>query len=982
MINFLKLLVFNRSKKFSGSDILIENFCSQSQQSETKESKKIITKKVPVDFLDSNWETLIFDNSTYYTANFVEQIKEILPAPEIFKKMRRSEQLSIQKKLVNLQESEFSYKDLVRKSKNNVSVVERLFPEKSEHFHSEVDKLFLSEPRGVKDRPNFIKSNIACVGSMLMEQVAVMFPAKFKSSNYHENLALVESLFSHKTVFNHFVQIAAHESYLNLMQTSSDSTDSAVGQFCVAKDSLVYKYVTFLHRYISSLFIYNTPGLHDLIGDENRSAMFEAFCDSSFSKMSQGSNYPATKGLFQIAHILLCVLEEPESLLYNKRTITGPQGKSHIIYALSMDFSQISLFTLHLPEVAAPARKTSAEFEKGVKRIFGGDSSCLMSEDGTLAMNISQKKRFTIDTNFLSLLKKIDDGEEPIPAGVKLPFPTKALIAEAEASYALRLKKVLSRTKIWILNQIYRAEKLLIAEVKDAENTSKSKKVTAAKRKANRENLLSFSLEKAGISRIEYLYFLSVKKERKKLHSLKLQRLNYDTMTTLAEVFVGYTLYYTDSLDYRTRMYPQSLLFSRVTGFYKYLVTDFSELTLTDSGIKNLFNAYFMSDARSLEANNCKVMKILDSSNSRKRNRNRLGTLFNKVRQLESPGKLSSFLYFKLLELHILSFLKSGRSRVLLEIDQKSSSSVLLSLLVKNKELAERSNLCGGAPRDVYKYLRSRVRELFDISGVCPIKESELFHSFETKKKYLKYSLMCFCYNQQTHGRAMDYIGYIRSDEDIISGSGYKALYKLAGGFPEFLNVVFPQLTEQIELINGCIDFYIEKRKEIEIKTPDGCIVTWSCYLKKDKFSKFKNPYTGLPVGFRIGQEEAELNVKKTKTTFLPGLIHAVDGSVMRKIILDTYRKHKYVVNHLHDSIQISPNYVEELFLTINEIYRNFELGGLTLDYTWFDHVSPRLSDQYKMEFLNYRDRLDCLSSLKKEDVLTFNAKNCYTFED
>lgn len=61
----------------------------------------------------------------------------------------------------------------------------------------------------------------------------------------------------------------------------------------------------------------------------------------------------------------------------------------------------------------------------------------------------------------------------------------------------------------------------------------------------------------------------------------------------LADACLGFDLFFEESLDYRSRMYPRAYVFSRVSGIYKYFLTSSKKSRLTFRGMFNLFNCYF-----------------------------------------------------------------------------------------------------------------------------------------------------------------------------------------------------------------------------------------------------------------------------------------------------------------------------------------------------------------------------------------------------
>jgi hypothetical protein len=74
-------------------------------------------------------------------------------------------------------------------------------------------------------------------------------------------------------------------------------------------------------------------------------------------------------------------------------------------------------------------------------------------------------------------------------------------------------------------------------------------------------------------------------------------------------------------------------------------------------------------------------------------------------------------------------------------------------------------------------------------------------------------------------------------------------------------------------------------------------------------------------VSFHVNTYDVEkINPEKMKNSFLPNLIHSIDGSVMRLIAKKVMDK-GYIINHLHDSIQAHPNKIEIVHNSIKLVY-------------------------------------------------------------
>lgn len=71
---------------------------------------------------------------------------------------------------------------------------------------------------------------------------------------------------------------------------------------------------------------------------------------------------------------------------------------------------------------------------------------------------------------------------------------------------------------------------------------------------------------------------------QKKLEEMTIQRLIFSSMISMAEIYIGFPIYFLNKVDYRLRIYPWSYLFSRTTGVYKHLLKDYKMEKLDNSG--------------------------------------------------------------------------------------------------------------------------------------------------------------------------------------------------------------------------------------------------------------------------------------------------------------------------------------------------------------------------------------------------------------
>lgn len=181
---------------------------------------------------------------------------------------------------------------------------------------------------------------------------------------------------------------------------------------------------------------------------------------------------------------------------------------------------------------------------------------------------------------------------------------------------------------------------------------------------------------------------------------------------------------------------------SRSTGFYKYLLKEAKDRKLTLVGLYSLTQAYYFQNKHLFN----KLKTQIDPNNLSKKEL----ILFFKQNPIDNFEK--NPLYFQLLHDDLLEISKGKTtSSALIEIDQKTSCAVFMSLLLKNKHLAEFSNLLGGQSVDLNEYLQNNTESYFKEQKY----ESErILNFFKNNRIAHKKSFMSWCYSQGAMGRA------------------------------------------------------------------------------------------------------------------------------------------------------------------------------------------------------------------------------------
>jgi hypothetical protein len=119
------------------------------------------------------------------------------------------------------------------------------------------------------------------------------------------------------------------------------------------------------------------------------------------------------------------------------------------------------------------------------------------------------------------------------------------------------------------------------------------------------------------------------------------------------------------------------------------------------------------------------------------------------------------------------------------------------------------------------------------------------------------------------------------------------------------------------------------------------------------------------------------INVEKVRLSFIPNLIHSIDGYILREVVRGVFFECNYIINHVHDSFSIHPN-----FLTIlnNIIYKIYQSSNSWLKIAFLYHNQKVLSSDTKeyKEYSNYLNEYELLTPL---DIEKLKVKDMYPLE-
>lgn len=589
----------------------------------------------------------------------------------------------------------------------------------------------------------------------------------------------------------------------------------------------------------------------------------------------------------------------------------------------------------HLPEIIPPDTSFENIQHKIMysKVIVNGVSKVQLGSETKRALSISQRKKFKINPQAIELFETIDElPYEDVKDLNCLPFtPIKHLVYLEERIEALN--KCVDTNLLASIKEVYRDLKKSGTHVDD---------------------ITLYISEKLGIStdkveKCNELYTLE--KDYKK--RLKL-RATHNTIIEFAKIFQGFPIHFIETFDFRLRMYAYSYMFSRNTGMYKHLLMDYKEVKLTDKGFATMLKCFYHNYSDKYNEldgliNNNNLEELIEWYKN------------NMNIDLKEMLKNDSFIYHILLKMEIEKIISSKKKKTgfMVEVDQKTSSLVIGSLILGDNELARAANINSTTAMDAAKILMEKSYSWF--KGKI---SDESLVILSTTRDIHKYLLMCALYNETYYGRRRRLESYIKNYEDVNT---------LAKLYPEFIDSTFQNFSLKKSKLNDIVRFSLKQNNPINITTIDGSLLTWYIFkegkakLKKGDHKKlekkvssdeqvnlkkkYSSPLSGNPVNYDAKKMLVDKKDKrKMLSGFLPSYIHSIDGAIMRLILLNIYDKEKYIITHLHDSIQFHPNYYDSVINSITEVYCSKKLDNI-LDKTLLQGLRAQLLPEKLEEF-------------------------------
>jgi len=261
-------------------------------------------------------------------------------------------------------------------------------------------------------------------------------------------------------------------------------------------------------------------------------------------------------------------------------------------------------------------------------------------------------------------------------------------------------------------------------------------------------------------------------------------------------------------------------------------------------------------------------------------------------------------------------------------------------------------------------------------------KESNVINFLSSNRKIHKYAFMCFAYNQKYYGRIDDFKQFwIDEFKRLPNKEEYKTLSEFAKNYESFLDNVFPNCCKKLKLLEDLVDLMINDSGFVEILTLEGDVLRWS-FLKSEHKTRTKyDPINKKSIKYTINAIcEKKLPDKLAhKRRFLSYVIHSIDAAVMRYYIRKMHEKKNYIINHLHDCVILHPNFVDDFYEIVEELYKSDKLYNI-IDNLIFEQMRTSLSITSRLKLDEIKAKYILLCDDFKNEI-NFESKNIYKFE-
>jgi hypothetical protein len=906
----------------------------------------------------------LFDSSVYYTQEFRDSVKKILPAtPEIFAAMTLAEQQVIQERLSDVFLLERSWKTLVKSTPHSFGLLRKLIRVPIQTLNT----ILLQEANLPADAGSVYEFFLTLVNSLIAH-----------INNYHQcglrplSMAELREKVDLESIYLNYIVIVSGKMYDSAFKAGDQTNTSLVRQ-------IDYQYISlqWLYNHLVGL-VFSWSGLNP---DDN---LISLFLRNGRYSLFATLEYP-----------LICVNQRVIDWLLQTgfitdNTVVREGARTYTTHAVNSEYAELQHITQHMPQVTPPAPYNNSGVDTlgnlAVKQIAQGTSSQQLAQYTINFLNTVGQKKMRLNPTAISVIEtEIKNGNGPIVNAaevqkmlraikvsespsfkerkkalrvrinsdaeavlqqrkalvqsyiidriVPLPNPETRLVLTRALSKALTVKGGLYEFLIEhnVFNEGQTAE---LRVFKDgywlAHNLIRSNSVTAAKVSLNWSDADQSLSEKNSALKIEI-----------QIHLDKLK--NFESMLCLTKLFEGYPLYYQSDCDYRLRIYPVSFLWSRTSGFFKYFICDFESQKLDFKSLAAFIFCYLQfEDDRLKFLSYLGVSSIFELPASLETKDSKMQDLVDWFAVHCSKPKKEDDIYLKILYSEIqLCIEKDFTTRFQIEIDQSSSVAMFFAIIFENEAMAKLCNMTKAPSDGIYTHLMGVIEELVP-------KDFLLYECFKCDRDFVKYLFMCWGYSQKDKGRVKKMEEMLKEKKGRVYLAQNRMKLKaeteqIAKDFEGFIDLQIPGICTQVKAFLNVMVEVTKNTNVITIVTPDKSVLNWAGYLDGPVVvtSTF-NPITGKRKTVTYHTDTIEIDPSRFRRTFLPGYVHLLDASFVRLITMGMFTNHGYILQSIHDAFLMNPKYFFAFYKQLQSIY-SADDGKMIFNFIDSCYIKPNL---------------------------------------
>ena len=864
-------------------------------------------------------------NNNNYLSAIRDLIKKVLPLGEEFNKLTLKEQCKVNNDVRNWFGTNNNFKTPQNLEKRSQYL--GLSFNESDFRKFDVDFNALMTPGG--DSPEKVEGLIYYFSSAV-ETVKLHLKECHKDLEFIENNITIARSISSKVVFACFLFHISRTAYTSFKKHKGD-----VQGICAKKVHAMYDIEHEVWCHIVCAVLRHGKIKHKSGKRKLSEKSINTFFQLQFRNSSVESLPYAQKDVALVTDIIFSLLEKNNFLSGHYNMYDPTKKRQFKFYILDPKVEILVALTGVIPDLVKPQKLTGEGVV--VKNISCGASMFKPSKKLIDSVNIANRIPYMVDEEALSFFQQ--ERQSLHPKTYKLPFPT--VYEEREAKKLLKqvsgYRAVLPKgvKPVSVVRNVYHRGKKAVDE-------KKSTRIFCEQQvEINRQKLLAFEV---GL--------------------------------ILADCLIGYTLYYPIKFDYRGRQYPLAKFAANTSGNYRYLVKIKDKYTINTTGLEEVFKAIYSNTASEEKATEFLASGCCYKL-SKKDLYKELLAFLNKNTPSEQCFR-TNFIY-KTLLINKFKSLRDAKFKtsIRVERDQKSSSSVFMAMLLRNRALASKSSLTGSSG-DVVSFLQTRFRAFF----ACRIEEGEtIFSLFEKDRRLLKGGLMFLIYGQKSFGRLEYFREYLKKEHGLVlNPESLVIIKKIAFDFESFVNANVENFGVQLEKLDRVIDFLVRANKKYSVTTLDGAHLSWVAFSKLGtKVINYYSPVKGAKRAFRqrLHTSDNRIDYIKTLRACKANVIQSIDGAIIREFTR-RFNAAGYDILTIHDCVQYNPNAARVFEKIVLGIYQDPKILKAFFDSV-FIPGRDNLQENLRIEFDILIDELYVDSKLKGLSIL--NYENLYELE-